>query len=154
MQSLTISSMPIKRGPFIAIAFLGLATLVALSFMIRRNLVFIHSSTRASATVVANVTVMGNRGVTYRPRFAFQTADGRNVIVTSGSGSNPAGFHVGEQVGVIYDPANPHNARIDTIGQVWEAEIILGFMGIFFTAIPAWALTRRTTGTPPPPRPV
>ena len=72
---------------------------------------------------------------TYRPHVRFTTREGEVLEFTSTMGSNPAAFDVGEPVAVIYDPASPRDARIDSFFQLWFAPLLLGFMGIVFTAV-------------------
>ena len=72
---------------------------------------------------------------TYRPHVRFTTREGEIVEFTSSTGSNPAAFNVGEPVVVIYDPASPRSARIDSFFQLWFAPLLTGVMGIVFTAV-------------------
>jgi hypothetical protein len=76
---------------------------------------------------------------TYAPVFAFTTNDGRHLTVRSDSASNPPSFEVGDKVAVLYDPAAPVNARIDTFGQLWLMPIICGGVGLLFMGFAALA---------------
>lgn len=77
-----------------------------------------------------------NGGITYRPVFRFQTYEGMDVEVTSNTGSNPPPAREGEQVNVLYDPADPRKARLDKFGQRggFIGWIFVAF-GVVFTAI-------------------
>jgi hypothetical protein len=72
---------------------------------------------------------------TYYPRVRFATPTGESVEFTGSVGSTPAAFDVGEAVAVLYDPADPQDARIDSFFQLWFGPLILGFLGFVFTAI-------------------
>ncbi|MGH3729193.1 MAG: DUF3592 domain-containing protein [Micromonosporaceae bacterium] len=57
------------------------------------------------------------RGSDY-PILRFRTVDGRDVETSSDIGTDPAPAHEGDQVTVLYDPADPRTARIDsTLGR-------------------------------------
>ena len=71
----------------------------------------------------------------YYPRVRFMTAAGESVEFTGSVGSRPAAFDIGEAVAVLYDPAKPRNARIDSFFQLWFGPLILGFLGFVFTAV-------------------
>ena len=94
----------------------------------------------------------------------FVTPAGEAVEFTGSVGSSPAAFEVGEAVAVLYDPADPQDARIDSFFQLWFGPLILGFLGLVFTAIGGGgviAVLRSGQGrvaptaaspSPPPPR--
>ncbi|MGH6932218.1 MAG: DUF3592 domain-containing protein [Dongiaceae bacterium] len=73
--------------------------------------------------------------VVYRPRVRFRTADGRDQEFTSTIGSKPAGFYVGEVIEVMYDPARPSDAHINSFFQLWFAPLVLGGMGTTFVIL-------------------
>jgi len=50
----------------------------------------------------------------YTPVLSFQTLTGQQVETSSGVGGSSPGVEVGQQVRVIYDPAKPDVAEIDT----------------------------------------
>lgn len=71
---------------------------------------------------------------TYFPRVAFETQDRRRFEFTGDTGSQPAAFDVGEPVRVLFDPARPEMARIDSFFQLWLLPLILGGLGTVFSA--------------------
>ena len=73
--------------------------------------------------------------VTYAPVFSFKAVDGKTYSITSTSSNNPPAFNVNDDVTVLYDPANPTNARIDSTFQLWGAPLILGFLGAFMVVM-------------------
>jgi hypothetical protein len=91
---------------------------------------------------------------TYYPRVRFRTPDGRAVEFTSDVGSSPPAFEVGEPVRVLFDPANPARARIDSFVQLWLLPLILGGIGLvfgFFGAAATFGAGRRGGGIAAPP---
>jgi hypothetical protein len=71
----------------------------------------------------------------YYPRVRYVTRSGNPVEFTGSVGSSPPAFDVGEAVGVLYDPAAPEKARIDTFFQLWFPSLLLGGIGLVFAAI-------------------
>jgi Protein of unknown function (DUF3592) len=78
---------------------------------------FAAAATRASGVVVELVSgpagPQGGVPLTY-PVVRYRTADGREVVFRSGFGSQPPLWRPGQPVTVLYDPANPEAARIET----------------------------------------
>jgi hypothetical protein len=72
----------------------------------------------------------------YYPRVQFET-NGRSYQFRGQVGSGRGTFKVGEQVEVLYDPADPYHARINSFLQLWFFPLFLGGMGVVFTAIGA-----------------
>jgi Protein of unknown function (DUF3592) len=72
---------------------------------------------------------------TYYPRVRFATETGQPYEFTGDVGSSPAAFDVGEGVRVLFDPADPSSARIDSFMQLWFASMILGGMGLIFSIV-------------------
>ena len=70
---------------------------------------------------------------TYFPQVAFETEDRRRFEFTGDTGSQPAAFDVGETVRVLFDPARPETARIDSFFQLWLLPLILGGLGTVFS---------------------
>lgn len=71
---------------------------------------------------------------TYFPQVAFETEDRRRFEFTGDTGSRPAAFDIGEPVRVLFDPARPETARIDSFFQLWLLPLILGGLGTVFSA--------------------
>jgi Protein of unknown function (DUF3592) len=74
-------------------------------------------------------------GYTYYPRVRFATESGQLREFTGDVGSSPASFDIGEGVHVLFDPADPADAHIDSFMQLWFVSLILGVLGIVFTAV-------------------
>jgi hypothetical protein len=140
----------------------GIAILMIAALFTVRTLSFLRHSAGAVGMIErlepeVRQSSNGRPHTTYAPVFSFVTAEGREVLVTSRMSSNPPGFHPGESVPVLYDPRNPLNARINTFGQMWGAETILGGLGAAFCGMNlAWLVSirrgiRRTSLTAVPP---
>jgi len=71
----------------------------------------------------------------YYPRVRYVTRSGNPVEFMGSVGSRPAAFDVGEPVAVLYDPAEPEEAHIDSFFQLWFAALILGVIGLVFAVI-------------------
>lgn len=76
-----------------------------------------------------------DRADSYYPVIAFVARNSTKVRFTANVGSNPPAYAVGEQVEVLYDAINPHNARLGGFFALWFGTIMMGFMGVLFSAI-------------------
>jgi len=133
-QSLKVGALCLLLGGFVLLGVAGFLTFRVSSFIGR--------SRPATGIVTALSSVESrdsnsNPQLTYAPVFSFETAGGRTYTITSRSSSNPPAFEVGEAVNVLYDPADPDGARIDSFWQLWGVPVLLGSMGTFFFAIAA-----------------
>jgi hypothetical protein len=77
----------------------------------------------------------GSHGRSSAPQVEFTTADGQHVQFQSNLSSSPPAYDVGEHVGVVYAPASPGDARIDTPFQLWFLPGLFGGLGGLFAAI-------------------
>lgn len=129
---------------------LGLA-----AFFTWRTSNFIKRSRSATGTVTA-LKLVSLHDSDYAPVFSFKAADGKTYSVTSNTSSNPPGFAVNDEVEVLYDPADPQRARINTFVQLWLPPVILGSIGTLFFIIASVfafvlrALARRGSLAAPP----
>lgn len=76
-----------------------------------------------------------NHSIVYYPVIEFTTADGRAMRFESATGSNPSMYRQGQEVKVLYNPADPARAMIDSVMELWFAPMLLGFIGLLFSAI-------------------
>jgi len=63
------------------------------------------------------------------PVVEFTVPAGEKIRFTSDFGSRPAGYQVGQNVNVRYDPADPQKAEIESTTTLWLVPLILVFMG-------------------------
>jgi hypothetical protein len=78
----------------------------------------------------------------YYPVVAFTLPDQSINTVQLDVGSSPPSYEVGQQVTVLYDPANPNQARIKSFGGalgVWALTLITGVMGLIFLGATGFA---------------
>ena len=72
----------------------------------------------------------GPRMRTYHyPVVRFQTQDGRTVEFESETGTSGFSQKPGEQVGVLYNPLKPEQARINTFMMLWFTPLIFSVVG-------------------------
>jgi len=116
---------------------IGLALLVgAIAWWFNtRN--FIARAAKASGTVVELVEVRDSDGgsSTYKPVVNFTATNGTTISFASSYSSRPPAYSVGETVEVLYAPDDPNDARIDGFGSLWLGPVILGGIGMVFSAI-------------------
>jgi hypothetical protein len=74
-------------------------------------------------------------GGVYRPLVEFVDAGGSRRTFLSSYGSYPAPYDVGDKVGVLYNPANPSDATMDSFGALYLGPVIVGSLGLVFTLI-------------------
>ncbi|OPX65312.1 MULTISPECIES: DUF3592 domain-containing protein [unclassified Methanoregula] len=103
---------------------------------------------RAPGIVVKTVEEIDEDTVYSYPVVAFTDSGGRNHTVKIPEGSSPPAWSAGDEVTVLYDPANPEDARTDTFTGallLWLVPFVTGFVGtgfllavfVIFRVIPA-----------------
>jgi hypothetical protein len=110
--------------------------------------VYLYSNTRSSlaGAVHAQGTVVdlqrtesldshSNRSISYYPVVQYAEAGGRKVEFISDSGSNPPAYSRGDQVEVLYHADAPEKARINGFMSLWFGTLIVGGLGVVFTAV-------------------
>jgi len=91
---------------------------------------------RRAVRVPGRIVAMRVRGSMYYPVVAFTTLDGRYVETGTNFGSSPPPGRVGDAVYVLYDPADPARARVDSLsgrGTLFGALFVA--FGVVFTAM-------------------
>jgi hypothetical protein len=89
-------------------------------YISRRQLLLRRKGQRVTGTVtgIDRQWNQGGRdnagGYTYSPVLSFQTLAGQQIETKSATGGSSPGAEVGQQVRVLYDPANPSTAELDT----------------------------------------
>lgn len=74
-------------------------------------------------------------GTTYRPVVEYEDASGRVHRFTGGVGSSPKAYDRGETVDVIYDPASPEDALLDSFTERLALPLAFGGFGLLFGGI-------------------
>lgn len=113
----------------------GLGLLAAAGFWANSIRIFVNTAWTADGVVVDLLPVDSDGSTLYKPLVRFVTDRGQEVVFSTNSSSNPPGFSVGEKVEVFYQPANPTEAKINTVFQLWGGPLIIGGLGSIFFAI-------------------
>jgi hypothetical protein len=125
---------------FLGVALLMLAITVYSAVVIGRN---VAREMSAPARVVEIVGQIGSDGGTfYYPLVEFTAADESRQIVQVGPGSRPPAYRVGDEVTLRYDPAQPAEARIASVGGSLDQFIlplITGVLALAFLLATAFA---------------
>lgn len=94
----------------------------------------IKNFTHTEGTVVGNSYTTtyedGNAVGSYLPQVEFTTTNGKNIRFTDQIGSLPPDYEIGSKVQIIYQPANPTNARIHSLKRLWLAPTIFMTVGL------------------------
>ncbi len=106
-----------------------------------RTLYTVTTAQRAEGVVFAVKENAGtyNKGrktsSTYHPVVRYSTSDGKEIEFTSRLGSGFTLRTNGELVTVLYDPARPEAAEIDSFLTLWLAPLIFGMFGILLSIV-------------------
>lgn len=97
----------------------------------RERLAFLATAARTAARVVAVRIEGAGRNRVAVPTFEFE-ASGRTQRAESLQPSGFAAATEGQMVGILYDPARPARADLDTFGALWGLALLrAGFGGLF-----------------------
>lgn len=132
-----------KGGLIIGALFLlvGLACLGAAWDRSGADHALSEKGVRAEGTVVELGRFRTIKGRTrYRSIIEFPDQAGKRQRFASAAATRSPGHSIGQRVPVIFDPANPADAAIDTFTERRLASLILGFLGSAFTLLGGAAL--------------
>ena len=108
---------------------------------------FVKRAVKASGTVIEIERGSSwRRGSTFHPVFTFADASGATHTHRSSIGAPGNFFEPGAMVTVLYDAADPDDAKIDSYQQIWLGPWVLGGFGILFGGFGAvfnFLVTRR-----------
>jgi hypothetical protein len=97
-----------------------------------------HHFLARAVEVPGKVTKMVQRGNTYAPVVAYVDLGGSPRVLHTSQSSSPPSFYEGENVQVVYDPADPKfplNAKIRTFGELWGTALFALLFGGMFGGI-------------------
>jgi hypothetical protein len=77
-----------------------------------------------TGTVVENIAVDGQDGVTYSPLIEYEV-DGQRYTYEGETSSDPPAYRLGEIVTLRYDRENPARARINSVWELWLVPALL-----------------------------
>ena len=112
----------------------GILFLIGLVILLRTRS-FIAGAQPTKGTVVHMNYSSDSDGSGYAPVFQFKAMNGETVQVAERIYSNPPRFKTGQEVDVLYDPQDPHKARINKGFDLYFTPALLGGMGILFFGI-------------------
>lgn len=69
---------------------------------------------------------------TYSPLVSFTLPGGQIIEFTTGMRSYPPAWKEGEAVGVLYDPANPQAAKLDSLFSLWLLPMVFAILTAVF----------------------
>ena len=101
-----------------------------------------------------NESVDEEGSITYKPILQYEIA-GRGYVFNSPNASSPPAYDIGEEVELLYNPAEPGNARINNFWELWLVPIllaplggILAFLTIAWILVSIWRRLRGIKATP------
>ena len=68
----------------------------------------------------------------FYPTITFQPSNGKPLSFTADTAVDPLEYPVGEPIKVLYDPANPQKARLDSFDSLGAGPVTLGIFGLGF----------------------
>lgn len=119
---------------FIPVGFGFLLFAIAVIIFVRTR-IFINKAQEVKGTVVEMVyrrKSTKRNGGGYLPVYQFRTIDGKKITAKDSLSSNPPRFQVGQEIDVLYNPENPHNARINNRLNLYFLPALLGGLGLLF----------------------
>lgn len=125
----------IVAGPILAIGGVAMAFFGWQGYTSTKT--FMVNAEQARGTVVevaarSGTDSSGNPTIYFYPVVEFTAADGRAVRYQSSVGSSRPSQQVGQAVEIVYNPANPQDARVNSFTEVWLWPVVLLGMGAVF----------------------
>lgn len=118
-----------------AFSVVGMFLLMGAGAIYKSSSDFIGAAFSTAGTVVALEQSRNKNSATYAPVVQFLAGQDEPVEFTSSIGSNPASYHIGERVSVLYLPKDPYDAKLNDFFALWGAPIIMGALGGMFFII-------------------
>lgn len=110
------------------VSFIFLAVAAIIAFKVDH---FVSAATQTTGVVIALAEKHDAKrdSITYAPVFTFATESGQTQSVTSSVATSPASYAVGDKVPVLYRPADPADAKIDSFWQLWFLPVLFAGFG-------------------------
>jgi hypothetical protein len=116
------------------LGYVGLAVLIISggTLAVAGGLAAHRSGELATATARADgvVVAQARHGRSAAPVVEFSPAGAPPLRVEGRVSSRPPAYRVGEHVSVLYDPAAPERAFLDTLWEKWFLPLLLGLVGL------------------------
>lgn len=105
-------------------------------FLFVRTRIFLGRAQEVQGTVVRMVYRHSSEGGGgYSPVYQFRTIEGQVIEKQDSLSTNPPMFKEGQQIDILYDPANPQSARIKKWMSLYFTSVLLAGMGLIFGGI-------------------
>lgn len=141
-----IAQLPIAQVKFPFTIFGSFFLLFGLPMLIAAAYIFTSNQAEYANRVKVEGEVISLEGYdTYTPVVEYEW-EGAYYEIRGSVASNPPSFRVGELTEVLVDPNNPADGRIDSFFERWFLILILGGMGLVFSAIGIGAILHRPLG--------
>lgn len=111
---------------------LGIILLVISLVVLKKTFAFLKSSERATATVIELEKIEDSEGTTYKPVFQFHTRANEEYLFRPNFSSSPAGWSIGEETTIAYNPKDPTDAKLLTYFGTFTWSIILMAIAMAF----------------------
>lgn len=113
-------------------SIIGLGLLAIGGYLLFDSRAFLSDAAATSGTVIS--LVESDEGG-YAPIVSFVTGDGESFVLRSNVYSEGWKERQGDIVTVLYDPADPKKAKIDSLFQLWGATLIISGVGVVFSGV-------------------
>lgn len=120
----------------VLVTLFGLCIILGGVVLLVRTRRFLAHAVRVPGLIVDVVRNSSGDSDSFQPVFRFRTLEGEDVEAEGKFSTSPSGLIPGRQVPVLYVPGDPHNARVDTVGQ--RGYLVSGIMvcfGLLFTCV-------------------
>jgi hypothetical protein len=114
---------------------IGIAMLVGAGYWMTRTQAFVDRSETVPGEVIDLERSRSSDSTAYYPVIKYKTKSGQERTFRSNTGSSPPSYDVGEKVEVMYDVAEPSDARIRSFFSIWGGPAIVGLLGTLFGVI-------------------
>jgi len=127
---------PVLTWSFLGVGVFGQGFALMLA---RRPVRLLRAGGKAQGTVTGNdeQVITGGRSSArtyYFPQIAFTSANGERISFKSTGGSKVA-IAQGTVIPLLYDPAQPHEATLNSFGSLWLFPLVLSLLSLPFLAI-------------------
>lgn len=116
-------------------SLVGLGMLLGAVYWIHSTRVFIDQAEIAQGEVIDLIASYSDGSTTYKPKVLFVDGRGKSITFITSFSSNPPAYSRGEQVEVLYLPAEPAKAKINGFFSLWGGASIIAIMGCVFLGV-------------------
>lgn len=115
----------------VLIAVIGAAAAVGGLIFTLITLSFTGGAQAATGTVTG---LVNDNGYKY-PQIQYTPANTNTITFQANYSSRSEPYNVGDKVPLLYDPANPKSARIDSFASLWAVPVTLAGIGALLLAV-------------------